>query len=159
MNSTRNTGKSSDLWQWTKERARKSWFPCLVHSDTRCALVFLGDWPGTWRPASFQLVIRRHFLLFVSLLWLVLLSTEGKWQPSGGWGKPSLSLAFSESGNQCTATALVWVWLTRHTCYDHVLTLCNYTVYVEPRFIYCNVKNIYIYIYLFTKRQWKSQVG
>lgn len=74
-----------------------------------------------------------------------------------GWGKPSLSLAFSESGNQCTATALVWVWLTRHTCYDHVLTLCNYTVYVEPRFIYCNVK--YIYIYLFTKRQWKSQVG
>lgn len=32
-------------------------------------------------------------------------------------------------------------------CYDHVLTLCNYTVYVEPRFIYCNVKT-YIYIYL-----------
>lgn len=33
-------------------------------------------------------------------------------------------------------------------CYDHVLTLCNYTVYVEPRFIYCNVKYIYIFTFL-----------
>lgn len=50
------------------------------------------------------------------------------------------------------------VWLTRHTCHDCTHTLCNYTVYVEPRFIYCNVKNIYIFTFL-KKRQWKSQVG
>lgn len=59
-------------------------------------------------------------------------------------------------GQKVSAELLAWfrVWLTRHTCYDHVLTLCNYTVYVEPRFIYCNVKKkyIYIYIYLFKKK-------
>lgn len=57
-------------------------------------------------------------------------------------------------GQKVSAELLAWfrVWLTRHTCYDHVLTLCNYTVYVEPRFIYCNVKYIYIYIYLFKKK-------
>lgn len=32
----------------------------------------------------------------------------------------------------------------RLTSYAHVLALCIYTVYVESRFIYCNV--IYIYI-------------
>lgn len=38
------------------------------------------------------------------------------------------------------------VQLPRLTSYAHVLALCIYTVYVESRFIYCNV--IYIYIYI-----------
>lgn len=38
------------------------------------------------------------------------------------------------------------VQLPRLPSYAHVLALCIYTVYVESRFIYCNV--IYIYIFL-----------
>lgn len=40
------------------------------------------------------------------------------------------------------------VQLPRLTSYARVLALCIYTVYVESRFIYCNVIYIYIYIYI-----------
>lgn len=70
MNSTRNAREAQRFVAVEQRESQEVFrFPCLVHSDTRCTLVFLGDWTGTWRPVSFQLVVRRHFLLlFVSFV-------------------------------------------------------------------------------------------